>query len=536
MKICSIILSYLFMGVWKSLRHTKKNHTICLLLFCSPFFTLLTGCGSQSNAGGDEDPANSPPKEFRYSNDIVEYVINWEAIPNSPSKVEALTTSYSVAPQLPIGLNLDPNTGTISGEPTVLTPISEYTITASNAGGNSSAKVKLSVVMQPKGLVSDTGVTNAQCFLQAEDNLGGCKDPSAIALSDTQDGMTGNDINTELNNPSDGDLSLSYTKICNNGESAGLGGCPANPSPGAAPFDLGCVRDNNSDLIWEIKTDNNGLRAKTKTYTNYSSSFNPYGEYGSASDATGYVHAVNSSENALCGYRDWRLPEADEALSVASFGKAYPFYQMDSFAFGELHLCNIGDCFEYYWTGSTLNPDGVYALRYRNSTISDLENLERFNKLAIRLVRKTASNYEQSKRYLMVNNDQEVADRLNRLIWKRCPEGTSLISQACIGVPSGFLHENALAYVKELSLRTGVKWRLPNIKELYSLIYWKDTRPKIDHDAFPYYPVLGERFWSSTPNVNHRWDAYSLSLSFGFVQSMSRDSNLNALILVRDME
>ena len=53
---------------------------------------------------------------------------------------------YHIYPTLPIGLSFDENTGVISGTPTVTSPMSTYTITASNSDGNSTTTISLAVV------------------------------------------------------------------------------------------------------------------------------------------------------------------------------------------------------------------------------------------------------------------------------------------------------------------------------------------------------------------------------------------------------
>jgi hypothetical protein len=52
---------------------------------------------------------------------------------------------YTVSPELPAGLSLDPVAGTISGTPTAAKASAPYTITASNAGGDSQATVRIVV-------------------------------------------------------------------------------------------------------------------------------------------------------------------------------------------------------------------------------------------------------------------------------------------------------------------------------------------------------------------------------------------------------
>jgi len=86
-----------------------------------------------------------------------------------------------------------------------------------------------------------------------------------------------------------------------------------------------CVRDNVTGLIWEVKTEDNGLRDKRWTYTWYNSNSATNG--GSAGffsngrcydsnrcDTEKYPQDINTA--GLCGFRDWRMPTPDELLSI----------------------------------------------------------------------------------------------------------------------------------------------------------------------------------------------------------------------------
>ena len=53
--------------------------------------------------------------------------------------------TWSILPTLPSGLIIDPSTGEISGNPTALSTITTYTITAENSGGSTTTTVDITV-------------------------------------------------------------------------------------------------------------------------------------------------------------------------------------------------------------------------------------------------------------------------------------------------------------------------------------------------------------------------------------------------------
>jgi gliding motility-associated-like protein len=63
----------------------------------------------------------------------------------SPTASGGPITQYSIAPNLPQGLALDPATGIISGTPTALMAATSFTITATNSGGSTTFSLSLTV-------------------------------------------------------------------------------------------------------------------------------------------------------------------------------------------------------------------------------------------------------------------------------------------------------------------------------------------------------------------------------------------------------
>jgi len=74
-----------------------------------------------------------------------------DSVNNKIRKIDG-AGGYSVTPQLPAGLNIDPATGTISGTPTTVTPETTYTVTAYNSYGTSTAVI--AIVIGEKSTIS----------------------------------------------------------------------------------------------------------------------------------------------------------------------------------------------------------------------------------------------------------------------------------------------------------------------------------------------------------------------------------------------
>jgi sugar lactone lactonase YvrE len=68
-------------------------------------------------------------------------------------------SGYHINPALPSGLTFDSQTGTISGTPTVYSSATNYTITASNLGGNGSANLSLAVI-NPEPIITFQPLNN----------------------------------------------------------------------------------------------------------------------------------------------------------------------------------------------------------------------------------------------------------------------------------------------------------------------------------------------------------------------------------------
>src|SRR5271157_3849558 len=86
---------------------------------------------------------DQPPSGLSYTNGTAVYAIRVPIPPNSPTSSGGAVTSYSVSPALPAGLSLSTSTGIISGTPATATAEANYTVTASNTGGSTTATLTI---------------------------------------------------------------------------------------------------------------------------------------------------------------------------------------------------------------------------------------------------------------------------------------------------------------------------------------------------------------------------------------------------------
>jgi Protein of unknown function (DUF1566)/Kelch motif len=128
-----------------------------------------------------------------------------------------------------------------------------------------------------------------------------------------------------------------YVKVCNDGSREGMFSCPMNPVLGSASNEWACTLDTLTNKMWEVKTNDGGLRDYANQYTTYDDITKNQKTVGGAvvpptqqevdasTNVMGYVKAVNAlgSKAALCGSTSWRVPSLTELATLAK-GTAAP--------------------------------------------------------------------------------------------------------------------------------------------------------------------------------------------------------------------
>uniref|UniRef100_UPI000A9F696D DUF1566 domain-containing protein n=1 Tax=Hydrogenophaga flava TaxID=65657 RepID=UPI000A9F696D len=323
----------------------------------------------------------------------------------------------------------------------------------------------------------NSGVTDTQCLQSGSNTLVACSNIAATSLNPQQDGHRSGI------NPMRFLLLTGFTSDQ-------------------------CMADEITGLIWEGKT-GSGTRAGTNTYTRLGNN--------AATDASGYVAAVNAL--ALCGFSDWRLPTALELQTMVRYGDTSPPMALSKGPSGT----QAGK----YWSSDTSSTSIGFTTSFDDGmVVTDSTSNANF----VRLVRGSMLNGPRfsfsSVAYAGDAANNLVNDALTGLQWRRCLEGMAWNGSTCTGTASTFTQEQALTHARDLS-----GWRLPNIKELGSLVDRTRTASlRIDSAAFP---ALGEpAAWSSTPLVANTAGAWAVGFTTGAVGYTNR-TDITGVRLVR---
>jgi PKD repeat protein len=238
-----------------------------------------------------------------------------------------------------------------------------------NGGATNQTAVELSTVSFPgTGLLNDTGInwcSNLTGTTWVNNVVCSTIDWTVKLWGTVQDAWYGRDAlarSGTLSKIGTGMAGFDFTRLGSDGQPLAIqnGTWSENGSPSAGTR-WDCIRDNNTGLFWEVKR-NDPLHLRHASHqfvwysnnllTNGGDSGNPIG--GSCTglaniaqcNTEAYANAVNHLPvgQALCGFRDWRVPEREELRNLAYSGKG------TSPAIDTMHFPNVTA--EYHWTNS----------------------------------------------------------------------------------------------------------------------------------------------------------------------------------------
>ena len=136
-----------------------------------------------------------------------------------------------------------------------------------------------------------------------------------------------------------------------------------------------CVADKQTSLVWEVKTDDGGLRDTANSYSWYDPNLEAQAGVEDGGRCRGGVkcdthhYKVSLNQQRLCGFDDWRLPSREELETLVEMQakKSRPSIDLNYFPVAEA---------SWYWTASSNdgNPDYAWYVLFRNGVpLNDLK-------------------------------------------------------------------------------------------------------------------------------------------------------------------
>ncbi|SES74788.1 Protein of unknown function [Nitrosomonas marina] len=111
------------------------------------------------------------------------------------------------------------------------------------------------------------------------------------------------------------------------------------------------------------------------------------------------------------------------------------------------------------------------------------------------------------------HDDGTVTHNKTGLIWMRCALGQNWNGATCTGSGQAYTWPAALQAAEGFSFAGHNDWRLPDIKELNSIVEQACMSPAINAMVFPAAPSTW--FWSASPYAGYVRDAWSVSFGGG---------------------
>ncbi|SME96119.1 DUF1566 domain-containing protein [Desulfovibrio gilichinskyi] len=232
--------------------------------------------------------------------------------------------------------------------------------------------------------------------------------------------------------------------------------------------------------------------------------------------------ALSGAESCkVGGYSDWRTPTIKELYSLIDFngwlfaapsGKPFINTQYFDFKYGNTQAGERDiDCQDWSatkYTGTTMNGNPtVFGVNFADGRIKGYPIIKhqnnQKNKLYIRYVR---GNPEYGKNIFVDNSDKTVTDTATGLIWQKDDSTTKLD------------WKEALNYCDKLSLAGRSDWRLPNAKELQSIVDYKRSPAATDSAAIdPIFSVTSKEsyYWTATTHLNGPRPGNAVYIAFG---------------------
>lgn len=382
-------------------------------------------------------------------------------------------------PSAPSGVSATPGNGQVMVSWNGVSGATSYNIyMASAAGISKSNYTSLAGGMKHSGATSPfihTGLTNGTTysFVVTAVNAAGESEESDEVQATPDAGLA-----TSVNLPKTGQT-VSYSAGDDGAIQKGISWPSARFITGTGE-EADCITDELTGIMWVKAPD-----TTTKTWV----------------EALDYANNLN-----ICGHTDWRLPNVNELESLYHAGQPYATDWLKSQGFSSTLPEDL------YWSSTTYASDpnvAWYVVMWNgdvNRTSKSMHNYSwpvRTKKTGTIQLPKTgqATSYGTDDDGALQNGNTWfsprftagtgvasdcITDNLTGLIWVKEPDAT--LRQ----------WTNALTYSNGLDKCGYTDWRLPNRKEIRSLVNYGETAPSTWLNAQGFSNVLTGSYWSST--------------------------------------
>ena len=226
----------------------------------------------------------------------------------------------------------------------------------------------------------------------------------------------------------------------------------------------GTVTDNVTGLVWE--------QDPTDTSTVFD-------------DAVAYCDALE-----LGGSDDWRIPSLKELFSISDFGEGWPYLDTEYFYLVESARQDKDQQFwaqRYEVDTDGAVPNSAFGVNHMTGHIKAYPDGSDGNQMAAKYVRCVLGD-EYGANDFVDNGDGTVTDETAGLMWAADDSGEGLDWESALEFAVTANEENYLGYSD---------WRVPNVKELQSIVDYSGVYPAIDAEFFD---ITDEDsyFWTST--------------------------------------
>jgi len=427
----------------------------------------------------------SSPSALTYAGGPYTFTQNTAITPITPT-VTGTVTSCTVTPALPTGLSLNATTCAISGTPTVTQTATNHTITASNAFGNTTAVVGITVNLAPAVATPTFSPTSGTYTGSQSVTIS-----SATAGNTIRYTTNGSDPTCSIGTVYSGNVTVNANTTL---KAIGCKAGSSDSSVASSSYTIQYIVGGTvSGLVGTVVLQNNAGNNLSIT-ANGAFTFSTPISNGSAYSVTVFTQP------------------AGQSCSVSSGGGTIGTANITSVSVSCTNVSPL--ILGRLRTGQTTCYDGSGNAVTCTGTHVGQDGKEQ---------RTLARNYTD-------NGNGTITDNATGLVWQKCNAGQVLGTGDCRGTGTNLnnygslrdKYDNAVSYCDALTFAGSSNWRLPTIKELSTLLDAGKNNPAIDTVYF--LETALSPYVSSTASVSTT-NAWEVNFAQGIVRTDSKTLN-----------